>query len=556
MPETQLEKHERIKREQNPWEELPRLLAALRAGIGALEPADLNTRLRWWGLYTQGDGEGAFGGAAPYFMLRLRLPNGMLTAAQAAAVAAVARRYGRGVVDVTVRQNLQLHWLEAETLPDVLRRLGQAGLTSQAACGDTPRNLTGCPLAGLDPTEFADASPLLLEANRALLAGADFYNLPRKFKLCISGCRQWCPNPEINDAAFTALPPPAGGEEAGFGLWVGGGLSTAPRLAQPLGVRVAWSEVVPVARALASLFRDRAELREHRGRARLKFLFLRHGWTNQRFREELEHRLGFRLRDAELPAAPEAEFRDHLGLHPQKQAGLWYAGLSVLRGRLSADQLEAVAEAAGRWGGGEVRATAMQNLVIPHVLAAQRAALAAHLEHWRLPLAASPFRRGVMSCTGKEFCKLAVTETKAFAATLVEELERRLPDFPVPLRINLNGCPNSCGQHWIADIGLQGTRVKTAAGPADGFDVYLGGGLGDGARLARRTLGRVQASALPDRLEALLRHYVAARAGEEEFRDFVERQGASALEAVLGTLPQAEVLIRLREEESPMEESA
>jgi len=556
MPETQLEKHERIKREQNPWEELPRLLAAMRAGIEALDPADLNTRLRWWGLYTQGDGEGAFGGAAPYFMLRVRIPNGLLTAAQAAEVAALARRYGRGLVDVTVRQNLQLHWLEAETLPDLLQRLGAVGLTSQAACGDTPRNLTGCPLAGVDPTEYADASPLLLELNRALLEGADYYNLPRKFKLCISGCRQWCPNPEINDAAFTALPPSAAAEGVGFGLWVGGGLSTAPRLAQPLPVRVEWNEVVPVALALASLFRDSAELRENRGRARLKFLFLRHGWTNERFRAELEHRLGFRLRDAALPMAPAAEFRDHLGLHPQRQPGLWYAGLSVLRGRLSADQLEAVAEAAGRWGGGAVRATAMQNLVLSHVPEAQRAALAVHLERWQLPLAASSFRRGVMSCTGKEFCKLAVTETKSFAATLVEEMERRLPEFPLPLRINLNGCPNSCGQHWIADVGLQGTRVKTAAGPADGFDVYLGGGLGEGARLARRTLGRVQASELPERLEALLRHFLAARVGQEEFRDFVERQGAGALEAVLGTLPQAEVLIRLREEDVPVEESA
>ncbi|MGH9481424.1 MAG: nitrite/sulfite reductase [Terriglobales bacterium] len=540
MPtETALQKHERIKREQNPWEELPRLLNALRGGFGAIAPDDLNTRLRWWGLYTQGDGEGAFGDAAPYFMLRIRIPNGLLTAAQTHVIAGIAGRYGRGLADVTVRQNIQLHWLTAESLPDIFEQLGEAGLTSQAACGDDPRNLTGCPLAGLDPTEYADASPLTLAVNRALLATGDYYNLPRKFKFCLTGCRQWCPNPEINDVAFTARPPALGESGAWFGLRVGGGLATAPRLAQALPVRVAWDEVVPVASAITALFRDCAELRQNRGQARLKFLFLRYGWTAERFRAELESRLGHRLQDAEPDAPPQSEFRDHLGLHPQRQPGLWYAGLSVLRGRLSADQLLAVAEAAERWGGGEVRATAMQNLVITGVPADNRAALAAHLEGWDLPVAASAFRRGVMSCTGKEFCKLAVTETKAFAATLIEELERRMPDFPAPLRINLNGCPNSCGQHWIADVGLQGMRVKTSSGAADGFDVYLGGGLGAGARLSRKTLGRVLALELPDRLEALFRHYWTARAGEESFRDFVEREGTKTLESVLGTLPAA-----------------
>lgn len=547
MSETKIEQYERLKREQNPWQELPRLLEALRGGVAALAPEDLNTRLRWWGLYTQGDGAGAFGGAAPYFMLRIRIPNGLMSAVQAAAVAGLAQQHGRGLVDVTVRQNLQLHWLEAEALPGIFARLAAVGLSSQSACGDDPRNLTGCPLAGLDPDEYADASGLVLAANRALLAGGEFYNLPRKFKVCISGCREWCPNPEINDVALTALPPGAAGEGEWYGLRVGGGLSTTPHLARALPVRVARGEVVEVVRAVAGLFRDCAELRQNRGQARLKFLFMRHGWSLERFRAELEQRLGFRLQDAAPAAAPEAAFRDHVGWHRQRQPGYWYAGLSVLRGRLSADQLAAVAEGAERWGGGEVRATAMQNLVVPHVTEGARPALEAHLAAWQLPVAASGFRRGTMSCTGKEFCKLAVTETKTYAATLVAELERRLPGFPLPVRIHLNGCPNSCGQHWVADVGLQGTRVKTAAGPADGFDVYLGGGLGEDARLARKTVGRVEATALADRLEALLRYFMAHHREGEDFRDFVARQEAGALAEVLGTLPQAEVLVRLRE---------
>ncbi|HWG36742.1 MAG TPA: nitrite/sulfite reductase [Terriglobales bacterium] len=549
--ETTLQKHERIKREQNPWEELPRLFSSMRGGIGALAPADLNTRLRWWGLYTQGDGQGAFGDAAPYFMLRVRIPNGLLTSVQAAAVARISQRYGRGLLDVTVRQNFQLHWLEAEVLPDIFHELWEAGLTSQAACGDDPRNLTGCAIAGVDPEEYTDASPLTLAVNRALLASGDFYNLPRKFKLCISGCRHWCANPEINDVAFTAHP--AGGDSRHFGLRVGGGLSSAPMLALPLPVRVGWDQVVPVSLAIASLFRDCAELRQNRGQARLKFLFLRFGWTPARFRAELERRLSFALEEAEPDAPPAPGFRDHLGLHPQRQPDLAYAGLSILRGRLTAAQLAAIAEAADRWAGGEIRATAMQNLVIPHVRRAESAKLIAHLHRWDLPVDASSFRRGIVSCTGKEFCKLAVTETKAFAADLTAELERRLPGYPIPLRINLNGCPNSCGQHWIADVGLQGTRVKTPEGPEDGYDIFLGGGLGAGATLARKALGRVRASELAARLESLLRHFEQERFPQESFRDFVARCSPGALEAVLGTLPEAHVLIKLRPADAALE---
>lgn len=554
MGETAVEKAERLKREQNPWDELPRLLRAARGGVASIAPDDLSHRLRWWGLYTQGDGAGAFGGAAPYFMLRIRVPNGLLSAPQAGVIAALALEFGRGLADITVRQNIQLHWLEAEHLPEVFARLEAAGLTSKSACGDDPRNLTGCPLAGLDPDEYADASPLTLAVNRRLLETGEFYNLPRKFKICISGCRDWCANPEINDAAFTAFPPRGADTPAAFGLRVGGGLSNTPALALPLPVRVEWEQVVPVAVAIASLFRDRPELRQSRASARLKFLFLKHGWTAERFLSEIEGRLGFALERSEPDPAPPGDFRDHLGIHPQKQSGLCYVGASSARGRLSAAQLAALADGAQHFGGGELRLTVMQNAVIPHVPQASTAALAAALERRGLPVAASAFRRGVMSCTGKEFCKLAVTETKSFAATLIAELERRLPDYPEPLRVNLNGCPNSCGQHWIADVGLQGTRVKTPSGAADGFDVYLGGGLGAGARLARKTLGRVLALELPARLEALFRHYLAERTPGESFRDFVARAGTAALERVLGTLPAAETPARSHDGFVPLED--
>ena len=534
--ETKVQRHERLKAEQNPWEELPRLFQAFRAGHGAISAADLTVRLRWWGLYTQGDGDGAFGAATPYFMLRVRVPSGLLTAAQVRAVARLTERHARGVADITVRQNFQLHWLEAEHLPDIFHALWAVGLTSQAACGDDTRNVTGCPLAGIDPEAAYDGGPLAQAVSRALIASPEYYNLPRKFKICVTGCRQWCPNPEINDVAFTAYRHDG---RIGFGLRVGGGLSATPMLAVPVPVVVAPDQVVPVAMAVASLFRDRDELRQNRAKARLKFLFLEHRWTVERFRAEIERRLGYALESAAPDPPPAAEFRDHVGVHPQTQPGLYYAGLSVLRGRITAAQLHAVADAAERWGSGSIRATAMQNLIVADVPERNLEPLKRALTAAGLPLAASSFRRGVITCTGKEFCKLAVTETKQSAADLVAELERRLPGFPVPIKINLNGCPNSCGQHWIADIGLQGVLVKTPTGPEDGFDVFLGGALGRDAGLARKTLGRVRASEMAARLEALLRYYWRERNANEEFHAFVRRTEAARLAAVLGELPAA-----------------
>ncbi len=547
MPETTAQKIERLKAEQNPWEELPRLFEQFRAGFGAIPAADLNQRLKWWGVYTQGDGDGAFGGAAPYFMLRIRIANGLLTPAQAAVIAGLSQRYGRGLADITVRQNIQLHWLEAEDLPDIFHALWDAGLTSQAACGDDTRNVTGCPLAGVDPEEWTDASPLARAIGRELIAREEYYNLPRKFKLCVTGCRQWCPNPEINDVAFTAYRHQG---EVAFGLRVGGGLSAAPYLAMALPVRLNPDEVLPVARAVCEIFRDADELRHNRAKARMKFLFLEHRWTAERFVAALRRRLGRPLTAAPPDTAPPAEFRDHIGVHPQRQSGLFYAGVSVLRGRLSADQLQAVAEAAGRFAqpGDAIRLTAMQNLVVTGVPAAQVKGLEQMLAAAGLPIAASAFRRGTISCTGKEFCKLAVTETKDRAAQLVRALEARLPDFPEPVKINLNGCPNSCGQHWIADIGLQGILVKTPQGPAEGFDVFLGGGLGAGAGLARKTLARVPATELADRLAALLRFYQRHRQPEDTLRDFVRRTSPQQLAAILGQAPAAPTPVRTREE--------
>ena len=384
--ETKAQRAERLKRAKNPWDHLAELQAYARYGYKAFPDEWIGTYLRWWGVYPQGDGVGVVGGkdgmgrSVPYFMTRIRLTNGQVSAPQLKVIANVAEKYGRGVADITVRQNIQLHWIEAETLPHVLEQLWRVGLTTQGSCGDDTRNITGCPLAGLDAEEICDASPLAQKLTAMLVGNSAFYNLPRKFKVCVTGCRAWCSYPEINDVGLTAVERRAGDEsEIGFSLRVGGGLSAEPHLAPRLNAFVRWDQVAPVTRAIAEIFRDSEVLRQSRDRARLKFLFLDHGWTAESFLEELHSRLGFRLDDAVPEEKPRDIYRDHVGLHEQKQDGLYYVGAAVLRGRITAEQMREAAVLSERYGSGELRTTNMQNIIVVNVREANALMLAAEL---------------------------------------------------------------------------------------------------------------------------------------------------------------------------------
>lgn len=537
VKETKAQRAERLKRELNPWEAYAEIERFAREGWDSI-PSEWWTYFRWWGIYSQGDGVGAVGGtggegkASRHFMLRVRIPNGALAAHQLRALADLSERHARGIADVTVRQNVQLHWLTIEALPEVVQTLWRTGLTSVGACGDVPRNVTGCPLAGVDADEIVDASPLVLEATRLLNGNADFYNLPRKFKASITGCRVWCSYPEINDVGVTARRHPASGE-IGYSVRVGGGLATDPHLALDLDVFLRSHQVVPVVRAVAEIFRDSDVLRQHREKARLKFLFLHHGWTAERFREALEARVGFTLDRAPREEAPDDVYRDHVGLHPQRQPGLVYAGITVLRGRMTPGEMRAVAEAAERFGSGEVRATNMQNLVIPGVRREHAAGLVRVLQAAGLHLGGSPFRRGTIACTGTEFCKLALTETKAFALRLVEDLEVLMPGFEQHLKIHVTGCPNSCGQHWIADIGLEGKKQKVNGELVDAYYFCVGGAVGKHQATARPVGLRLPAREVATALERLLRAYLHTRHAQENFRAFAARHSDQALRALL-----------------------
>jgi sulfite reductase (ferredoxin) len=544
--ETKAQRVERLKRELNPWTALDVIARFAREGHTAIPAEWLGTYFRWWGIYTQGDGAGAVGGtggegrAVPFFMVRIRVPGGRLTAAQVRTVADLAERHARGVADITVRQNFQLHWVRIEDLPDVMGALVDAGLTMLGACGDVTRNVTGCPLAGVDADEIADTSPLV-EAATAMLAGApDFYNLPRKYKITITGCRVWCSYPEINDVGFTALRHPATGE-LGFSLRVGGGLSTEPHLGQRLDAFVHEPQVLPVLRAVSEIFRDSDVLRQSREKARLKFLFLQHGWTAERFQRVLEERLGFPLTPG-VPETPPADaYRDHVGLHPQQGRERCYAGFAVLRGRLGVAELRAAADLADRHGSGRLRTTTMQNLLVLDVPWTRARALEGEARAAGLRLGGSPFHRSIVACTGSEFCKLALTETKGFARWLADDLEARLPGFREQVRLHVTGCPNSCGQHWIADIGLEGKKVKVDGRLVDAYYFCVGGGVGAGPTLARPVGYRVHAAEVPAAIERLFGAYLAERRPEERFRDFCTRHTDEELRARLAGVELAPV---------------
>ena len=530
MKETKAQRMERLKREVNPWEAFDEVRRFASEGRASVLPEWASAYFKWWGIYTQGDGIGATGGvggegkASEYFMMRVGIPNGMLRSSQLRGIADLTRQHARNLADITTRQNIQLHWLTIESLPVLVDALTTIGLSPKGACGDVARNVTGCPLAGVAADEIADASTLAVELAHMLTGNPEFYNLPRKFKVSIAGCPQWCSYPEINEVGLTAIRRRVGAElETGYSIRVGGGLSKEPHLGVRLNAFLRPDQVIPVVHAVAALFRDQDVLRENRERARLKYLFLKQGWTAERFLAELEDRLGYRLDPAAEEHAPEDVFRDHVGVHRQKQSGLSYVGASVLRGRVSGDQLHAVADLAERFGTGDLRATVMQNLLLINIPDAKANELAKELENIGLRVDGSNFWRGAIACTGTEFCKLAITETKGFARWLVEDLEHRIPEFDQQLKLNVTGCPNSCGQHWIADIGIEGKKIKQDGKLIDAYYFCVGGAVGLHQKIARTVGYRCPATEVPEAMERLLRRYLAARAAGENLRAYFAR---------------------------------
>ncbi|MCK2217444.1 nitrite/sulfite reductase [Actinomadura sp. ATCC 31491] len=500
-----------------------------KRGFDSIDPADLRGRMRWYGLYTQRR-PGIDGGKTAvlepeelddrYFMLRVRIDGGQLDLAQLRAIADISNEYARGTADITDRQNIQLHWVEIESVPDIWERLEAVGLSTTEACGDTPRVIMGCPLAGIDTDEVIDASDQIREIYDRVVGNPAYSNLPRKFKTALSGCPAHCTVHEINDVAFVGVVNEHG--QAGYDLWVGGGLSTNPMLGKRLGVFVSPEKAADVHEGVVGIFRDYG-YRRLRHRARIKFLV--NDWGPEKFREILETEyLKERLPDGPAPEQPRDSRRDHVGVFPQKD-GNFYVGFAPKVGRVDGDKLHLIADIAERHGSNRVRTTVEQKMVILDVAPDRVESIVAELEANDLQVKPSTFRRQTMACTGIEYCKLAIVETKATAMDLIDELERRLPDFREPLTINLNGCPNSCARIQVADIGLKGQLVVDDNGDqVEGFQIHLGGSVGVNAGFGRKVRGlKTTAKGLPDYVERVVKNYDAQRKEGESFADWVQR---------------------------------
>ena len=524
-----LNPNEQSKKDDNPLNVRARIENIYaKGGFASIDPSDLRGRFRWYGLYTQrrpGIDGGKTATLEPwelddeYFMLRIRIDGGALSTEQLRVIGQISVEFARDTADVTDRQNVQLHWIRIEDVPEIWRRLEAVGLETTEACGDCPRVILGSPVAGIADEEIIDPTPAIRDIVDRYIGDPEYANLPRKFKTALTGHPVHDVAPEVNDVAFVGVVHPEYGP--GFDLWVGGGLSTNPMLALRLGTWVPREEVAEVWAGVVAVFRDYG-YRRLRTRARIKFLIA--DWGAEKFRDVLETEYLKRpLIDGPAPAVP-SEPGDHVGVHRQKD-GKYFIGLSPVAGRISGSNLLRLADLAEAHGSQRIRTTPLQKLLVLDLEKAQVDSLKVSVEECGLSARRDAWRRSVMACTGIEFCKLAIVETKAQAARVVDELERRLGALDSPISVHINGCPNSCARIQVADIGLKGQLVVGPEGnQVEGYQVHLGGGLGLDAGFGRKLRGhKVTAAELPDYVERLARNFVADRRDGERFAQWVAR---------------------------------
>lgn len=526
-----LNANEELKKAGNPLDVRERIENIYaKQGFDSIDKTDLRGRFRWWGLYTQREQgyDGTWTGddnidklEAKYFMMRVRCDGGALSAAALRTLGQISTEFARDTADISDRQNVQYHWIEVENVPEIWRRLDDVGLQTTEACGDCPRVVLGSPLAGESLDEVLDPTWAIEEIVRRYIGKPDFADLPRKYKTAISGLQDVAH--EINDVAFIGVNHPEHGP--GLDLWVGGGLSTNPMLAQRVGAWVPLGEVPEVWAAVTSVFRDYG-YRRLRAKARLKFLIK--DWGIAKFREVLETEYLKRpLIDGPAPE-PVKHPIDHVGVQRLKN-GLNAVGVAPIAGRVSGTILTAVADLMARAGSDRIRFTPYQKLVILDIPDALLDDLIAGLDALGLQSRPSHWRRNLMACSGIEFCKLSFAETRVRAQHLVPALERRLEDInsqlDVPITVNINGCPNSCARIQIADIGFKGQMIDDGhGGSVEGFQVHLGGHLGLDAGFGRKLRQhKVTSDELGDYIDRVVRNFVKHRSEGERFAQWVIR---------------------------------
>jgi len=508
-----MNKHERIKHERDGLEAREAVLRGARHGRDALDEGDL-FRLKWQGLYEHNTKDG-------HFMLRVKVVQGILTAEQADVLAWIAAEHGRGMLDCTTRQCVQIHWITLDAMPAILDRLEAVGLSTTGACGDVTRNVVGCTVAGIAHDEIVDGYATALALHHRFLGNRAYSNLPRKYKISVTGCAEDCARGLINDVALSGAIADDG--TRGFNLRVGGGLSSAPRFARWIDVFVTPEEAPDVVEQVTAIFRDSDENRKARGKARFKFLIDRIG--PEAFRDELERRVGRPLRRG-AASAPDLGGHDHVGVTPQRDGEHSAVGLCVPIGRLRAEQFRRVIALAREYGTGEVRLTHQQNVLIPHVPNARVDALLAEpLVRDELTAAPPLFTRGVQTCTGKEFCGLAKVFTKERAAEITAFLNEhvRANGHGDDLRVHFAGCSSSCAQHQIADIGIEGVLKRVDGEMIEAMDIRVGGRLGPDARFGDVVVKKVPHWELNAKLLEIFELYEAHHADGETFRDFAAR---------------------------------
>lgn len=516
-----LTRNERLKIEKLPplvWNDIVENYS--KNGFDAITEDDME-RFKWVGVYQQRPKNG-------HFMMRIKVAGGIATTAQVRAFASIARKYADSIADISTRQAIQLHWLTIENMPAIMDELDTVDLGVKqgffGACGDVTRNIVTSPLTGIEREQIIDPLPFLNEANHYFSTNPDYADLPRKFKVAILGHRNGG-QVEINDLSFYGIKRANG--EVGYGVMVGGGLSTEPHLAQDLEVFVKPEQAMEVMEAIVRTYRDFG-YRKSRKHARIKYLVA--DWGAAKVRAQVEEFLGYKLEDAEsLPDAGRG-YEDHYGAHPQAQEGLSYIGVPVIGGRITSDQWDGLADIADEFGSGELRFTVMQSFYIPNIKNENTGTVLEKVAALGFNVAPSPLYSGMVACTGIQYCNLAVAETKNRAKDVALWLDENVKFSEAEhFRVNINGCPNSCGQHWIADIGLQGCQKKVDGVLKEHFDIFLGGALGKDARFNRR-IKRIDGELVEETIKKIIEAYQQQRQNNETFAQFVERQSDEELE--------------------------
>jgi sulfite reductase beta subunit-like hemoprotein len=514
---------ERLKQEKAPLgirDELPALIAM---GYESVPEEDV-VRLQWWGLYHDKPKVGTF-------MLRIKIPSGIVPPAKLRAIGEVSNRYGKGDGELSTRQCVQLHWLKLAELPNVFAALDAAGITTAGGCGDTVRNITGCPVAGLDANELFDCTDTIEDAASFFYGNPDYANLPRKHKYTIASCPDRCNAPEINCVSLVGVVHE--GRE-GFAVKVGGGLSSVPRIAKDLGVFVPKDEAREILGAITTVWSEDLNYRVSRVKARLKFMVDAVGAEGMR--ERVEAKLGRTLEDFQLPPAIERP-SNHVGVHAQKQDGLSYIGVPVKLGLVSGDQLIAVADLVESFGG-DVRITRQQNFIVTGVPNERVDEVVARLAEIGFPLETNEVWANSIGCTGEPHCNFSVGETKQRLGRLVEHLEGVFAERIADLRLHLDGCPHACAQHWVGDLGFQGTTGKDDDGRRlSAYDIFVRGSLAPEPEIARPLFRRVPSERLEIAVEGLVRGWLDGRRDGEPFTEFQRRLSDEELGLLAGLEP-------------------